>query len=184
MIWIGADFNWFEHTHRDWMLTHKIFIDEILNHPKILKNYKASSKSKNLDIDDSSSSSLIRLSKIKNVRSTICSNQDKTKINIPHVKNYMIANNFNSELFIKVIMADESIFKLGDCSSCLIKCSKVLENIKEKIMIDSVVRPLKIFWVKADYGKVGRIIAFLGTGLAMLLSNILKRTDFSKYIQQ
>lgn len=187
MILLGAGFNWHENVHRDWMLTHRLFLDELINNPKLFKrsnSSKTSSFNRNQTINDNEAditktktfrnNTLVSKNTISTERASI--KETNTNNNIP-----MIANNKSSEIFIKIILSDEYKIK-PDISNYLMKSSMVLDNIKEKMMIDSIVRPLKIFWIKADYGLVGRIVAFMGTGLAMISSNIIKSTDFSKFI--
>lgn len=173
MIWLGADFNWYEYIHRDLILSHKLFLDELINNPKMQKLTKRNTK-KSL------------LNKMQLYEDTECLMRKATDSTLNAEKspfnNIMIANNKNCELFIRSFLSDDQVIKQADPSSSLIKTCRVLEDIKEKILVDSMVRPLKIFWIKSDYVLMGKIVAGLGTAIAMMLSNIIKSTDFSKYL--
>lgn len=212
MFLVGAEFNYYEHTQKDWVMSHKLFIDELISNHKLskfFKKHKSSGSSiifeyeENLCNTNKKNSMTMQntfnnnLTKYKRTTTNTSDNSNifnndsislsnnangRESSNMLNKEKFMISNNLSSDLFIKVILSDESILKLGEINTYFFKSSSVLENIKEKMKVDSIVRPLKIFWIKADYNMVSRIIALLGTGLAMMLSTVLKSVDFSKYL--
>jgi hypothetical protein len=177
MFLLGAEFNFYEFIHGDWMLTHKLFIDELINNTKLLKSIK---KNKGKNPDSSSE-------KTRNRETVVSSNTSySTNTRVANSSTdkfpYIISNNINSEIFVKILLSDETLSKSGDPINYFIKSSRILENIKEKIKVDSFVRPLKIFWIKSDFAMIGKIIALVGTGVAMICSNIIKGVDINKYL--
>lgn len=169
MFLIGADFNDFEFVHSDIILTHKLFLDELGTHPKLIKRASMGSNTLLPKIEDCEESD--NLIKESRSMSTIAKKGPSDRSMIP--------NNRNSALFLKVLMHEESISNL---EISLRKTSRILENIKEKIKMDGEVRPLRLFWVKADYKLVGSICALAGTGIAFMLSSLIKSVNFSKLI--
>ena len=181
---MGADFNWYENIHVDFMLTHKLFLDELTSNQKLLRKGSGTAQDTN-DI----SICLPRVTVCENdlkkasIRSmSISTTKDKNRNygSVLKLEQSMIPNNLNSALFIKVLMQLDSHVKI---ERQLEKTSKILENIKEKIKVDGKVRPLKLFWVKADYDMVGRMCALVGTGIAFMLSSIIKSVDFTSLIE-
>lgn len=175
MFLLGADFNFYEHIHSDWMLTHKLFIDEIINNSKLIKSIKKN-KGKNPDNTRTSTEGLRNRDTVYSRTTTITEKTQNDNFQ------FFLSNNGNSEVFVKIILSDEILAKSGDPVNYFVKTSRVLENLKEKIKVDSFVRPLKIFWVKSDYAMIGRIVALIGTGVAMISGNIMKGIDISKYL--
>jgi hypothetical protein len=197
MILHGAVFNWNQYKHKDLILNHKIFIDELLSNPKYTRNnniFKIKSTMKSEDSIENFNKSkmslknrsmLNEISKNANIDSKISMSfnpYDKDEKHlIDQSENIMIANNISSDTFIKILQNGD-LFLMEDPNTVLVRSSRILENIKEKIIVDAVERPLKIFWIKADWGIVARIIAWGLTGLAMIFSCLIKKIDFYDYL--
>lgn len=153
MFLLGAEINWFEHNHNDHLLSHKLFLREIMTDLK--SKERCVSRSSSID------------------------SKDKHMAYINHIN---VSNNNNGTLFTKALLNDE--YKTVNVHKTLKGTLHVLEDIERKIRKDHIVRPLKIFWVKADYALITRIVALLGTGLAMLLSTFLKSVDFKDLLSK
>lgn len=105
-------------------------------------------------------------------------NGKRNSLNLLNNKSWAISNSYYSDLFVKAILHNKC---KGDIYEMLNNCLRVLEDIKEKIRTDAIVRPLKLFWIKADYLLLGNIVAVLGGGIAILFKLILNSVDFNVY---
>jgi hypothetical protein len=164
MFLSGADFNWFEYIHTELILGHKLFLNELTTNPTLLGE-------SNHYFNGCSNSSRETLSTIapRSKKSTKTTKLSEEKI---------ISNNKKGDIFYQIISKVDEKTRKEKIKYTL----KVLENIKEKIRADGIAKPLKIFWVKADYALIGQILALTGTGIAMLLSTLLSTVDFTKYL--
>jgi hypothetical protein len=170
MYIIGAEFNFTENTHMDWMLTHKIFVEEIMSRDKLFKKLKKPHSSKSFfESEDRISTSFMK-SKTHSTKSD------------DH-NNFHISNNINSQLFTDMILNDDNLKKSNDPMNYFLKTAEVLDTIKKKIQVDALTRPLKIFWVKSDFALVGKIFGLIGTGVAVMASALMKNINFSEYLK-
>jgi hypothetical protein len=167
MFLLGAQFNFYEFVHHDLIMTHKLFMDELMCSHKLSKALKRSASI-------SSPDEIYQFAKKANGKNFT---NNISLIANPR-EEFFAGNNLSSDLFFKIASKDESFIKHGE--NGLMKTCRILENLKDKIKIDGIVRPLKIFWIKADYGMVSRLVALMGTGIVMLLSNMIRSMDLSK----
>jgi hypothetical protein len=180
MYLAGAELNYFEYFHKDLLNTHKLFLDALNNNEKIFRighNYFNNRKPSYMT--EINEDIYFRKESVKNLKqlNTHCSVPKRayTTHNSNTVEdNGMIFNNNNSDIFIQSILCDENLFNKIQKNDLLFRLNRVLENIREKLMIDSIIRPLKIFWVKADYMLVGKIVAIIGTGVGLIASILFK----------
>ena len=192
MFLAGAELNYFEYNHNDIISSHKLFIDHLSNYSKLFKTCsnlcyspKGSRKISNWNdtYEERDTSDNHKISFYSNINSSFLGKRRAAPLhkNIG-VNNWMIFNNINSHLFIQSILCDEKKLKKIDKHDYFLKLNRIFENIREKLRIDSIVRPLRIFWVKADYIKVGNLVAVIGTGIGLVASIFLKSFDLSKLI--
>jgi len=178
MYLAGAELNYFEYFHNDLFNAHKLFLDSLNNYQKIFRtnthpfnNVKPSYIAEiNEDID--SRKDIVR-NKIQSNSISLKRTCTSSRSNVVE-DNPMIFNNNNSDIFIQSILCDENLLNQIQKNDLLFRLNRVLENIREKVMIDSIIRPLKIFWVKADYMLVGKIVAIIGTGVGLIASILFK----------
>jgi hypothetical protein len=188
----GAELNYFEYHHMDLLNTHKLFIDNLNNYPKLLKtssnslsssftNYKLSLAGDMADVRErKESENTNRQSHMNNSRHL---KQANTGTNNKLLEESMlIYNNRNSDIFIKSIFCDENMLRLIEKNEYFLRLSRIMENILGKLRIDSIVRPLRIFWVKADYKMVGNLLAIVGTGFGLVMSMFFKGFDFANIL--
>ena len=192
MFLAGAELNYFEYNHNDIISSHKLFIDHLSNYNQLFKTCSNLSNSPqgcrkisnwNDTHEEREASDIHKISFYSNINSSFLG---KRRVGPLHksigVNNWMIFNNINSGLFIQSILCDEKKLKKIDKNDYFLKLNRIFENIREKLRIDSIVRPLRIFWVKADYIKVGNLVAVIGTGIGLVASILLKSFDLSKLI--
>jgi hypothetical protein len=181
MFLVGAEYNWYEYTHREMMMTHKLLIDEILNFEKISKKNTSILGINEDVIEEMLKQNLSLVGRTSSAQFTTKSSPlNESNRNTCKNTSYPISGNVNGSILVELLSSDE--YRSKDVHKILTNTSRILENIRDKITIDGIVNPLKIFWIKADYNIVGRIIALLVSGLAMLLSTMFKAVDFQKYI--
>jgi hypothetical protein len=172
MFLLGAQFNFYEFLHHDLIMTHKLFIDELMCSHKLTKALKRSASVSNNPEEVYQYSKKAYTKNSFSHNSLIANPKEEEKFE------FFAGNNLSSDLLFKIASTDESFIKHGD--NGLFKSSRIMENLKDKIKIDAIVRPLKIFWIKSDYGMVSRLVALMGTGIVMILSNMMKNIDLSK----
>ena len=123
MIKIGADYNYYEILNIDLLCSNKILMDKIY-----------------LDI---------KYTRLKEEYNKI-SFKKKNKKN---KKMQSIGMDMNYEtIFSNIIKENDDISNdLGDLKEYHCKIIQVFNNIIEKIRMDHLIRPLRIFWIKSDY---------------------------------
>ena len=128
MIKIGADYNYYENTNIDLLFTNKITMDSI--YLKIKKERLREEYSNKLSFY-----------KKDHKRDSM----EGDKIKDENELNYIT-------IFSNLIRDDDDISNdLGDLREYHSKIIHVHNNIAEKIKMDHLIRPLRIFWIKADY---------------------------------
>lgn len=73
-------------------------------------------------------------------------------------------------IFSSILKNNEISNDLGDLREYHSKIVYVHDNICEKIRTDHTIRPLRIFWIKADYFLLTKILTVMSGGAFMLLS--------------
>ena len=180
MYLAGAELNYFEYFHNDLFNAHKLFLDELNNYQKIFRTGPNSfNNHKPSYLLEMNEDLYLRTETLRNLRQSKSNSGFPKRINTASSSNSvednrMIFNNNNSEIFIQSILCDENLLNKIQKNDFLFRLNRVLENIREKVMIDSIIRPLKIFWVKADYMLVGKIVAIIGTGVGLIVSILFK----------
>ena len=76
---------------------------------------------------------------------------------------------------------------IGNLNSYHMDSVLIYNNIKDKIKMDNILRPLKIFWIRSDYDLLNKIITVILTGFSFFanyLVNDLKRIfiDSQRYL--
>jgi len=158
MIKIGADYNYYENTNIDLLFTNKIILDSI--YLKIKKERLREEYSH-------------RLSSYK--KDNLKDSKDRDNTTNENDLNYIT-------IFSNLIKEDDDISNdLGDLREYHSKLIYVHNNIAEKIKMDHLIRPLRIFWIKADYFLLTKILTILSGGLFMFFSYIIGDTLQKKF---
>jgi len=149
MIKISADFNFYEQRHNDLLKSNQLFINNIYMN---LKN-----ENKELTIKSNLNKSLgLRQSLIE-------PKKDKEK------------NIFYEIVKLKEYI-DPSKFKRLDFNHN--DCMIIYNNICEKIKLDHIIRPFRIFWIKSEYKLLNQIITLIFGGLVMYIKYVIQ--DFEQ----
>ena len=158
MIKIGADYNYYENTNIDLLFTNKITMDSI--YLKIKKERLREEYSNKLSFY-----------KKDHKRDSM----EGDKIKDENELNYIT-------IFSNLIRDDDDISNdLGDLREYHSKIIHVHNNIAEKIKMDHLIRPLRIFWIKADYFLLTKILTISSGGLFMIFSYIIGDTIQKKF---
>ncbi len=196
MFLAGAQLNFFENDHVDLISSHKLFIDNLNNYPKLFKtttnsnifssphaNLKLSYLAEGKDeIERKETDKLSRNSQM--IYSTHTKRHHATTHSYISLDNVMIYNNINSNIFVKSVLCDDNMLRLIEKNDYFLRLIRILENIKGKLKIDAIIRPLRIFWVKADYKIIGNILAFIGTGIGLVASIFFKGFNLTDIIRE
>jgi hypothetical protein len=152
MIKIGADYNYYEKSNIDLLYSNKIIMDSVY-----LK---------------------IKKERLKEEYSNKSSFQIKDKYRDSIKEKKRNENNLNYKtIFANLIRENDDISNdLGDLKEYHLKIIYVHNNITEKIKMDHLIRPLRIFWIKADYFILTKIASVISTGVFMFFSLFLGST--------
>lgn len=139
MIKFGADFNYFEFKHVDLLQSNKINIDNICVE---IKN-ELSKELKNKK----------ELSKNLGLRESLLKPMKKQK----------------KDMFYDIIKIKEQgrLDYLGNISQYSVDTINIYNDISEKIKIDHIIRPLRIFWIKVDFKLLNQIFTLILGGVLM-----------------
>lgn len=158
MIKIGADYNYYEYANIDLLLTNKIILDSI--YLRVKKERLKEEYSHKISVYKKQS---------KGDSTENLSEQSENCLN------YI-------SIFANMIREDDDISNdLGDLREYHSKLIYVHNNINEKIKMDHLIRPLRIFWIKADYFLMTKILTILSGGLFMFFSYIIGDTIKNKF---
>ncbi len=150
MIKIGADYNYFENKNIDLLYTNKIIMDSI--YLKIKRDRLREEYSHKLSVN-----------KKDNRRESVEANKGKDESELNYIT-----------IFSNLIRDNDDISNdLGDLREYHSKIIYVHNNIAEKIKMDHLIRPLRIFWIKADYFLLTKVLTILSGGLFMFFSYII-----------
>lgn len=149
MIKIGADFNYYENRHTDLLNSNKMFIDNIY----------AELKYELLNEDDCGNNTNDMYSSV-NLRTSLLEIVPKNEKNI----------------FFKILKSKDyrETDDMGNLNNYHMDSVIIYNNISDKIKMDHILRPLRIFWIKSDYFLFNKIITLILGGLFMYLKYILK----------
>lgn len=149
MIKIGADFNYFEIRHNDLLKSNKMFIDNIYAELKyeLLSDY-------DLKPD---------LNKNLGIRESFLGTQKKKEKNI----------------FFEILKSKEyrETDDIGNLNAYHMESIIVYNNICDKIRMDHILRPFRIFWIKSDYHILNQIITLISGGVFMYVKYVIKDFD-------
>lgn len=158
MIKIGADYNYYENTNIDLLFTNKIIMDSI--YLKIKKERLKEEYSHKLSFY-----------KKEFKRGSVEADKNKDENELNYIT-----------IFSNLIRDDDDISNdLGDLREYHSKIIYVHNNIAEKIKMDHLIRPLRIFWIKADYFLLTKILTILSGGLFMFFSYLIGDTIKKKF---
>jgi len=151
MVKVGADYNYYENSNIDLLYSNKIIMDSIylkVKRQRLKEEY----------------SNKMSISKKNTKRDSIQENESE------NILNY-------KTIFTNLIKDDDDISNdLGDLKEYHSKIIYVHNNIVEKIRMDHLIRPLRIFWIKADYFLLTKILTVISGGVFMFFSYILGNT--------
>jgi len=148
MIKIAADFNYYEFRNLDLLNSNKIFIDNIYAELKYELSQNFKENKNNL-CERFSLISNSQLKKEKNIFFEILKSKDYQETD-----------------------------DIGNLNSYHMDSVLIYNNIKDKIKMDNILRPLKIFWIRSDYDLLNKIVTLILTGFSFLanyLVNDIKR---------
>ncbi len=83
-----------------------------------------------------------------------------------------ISNNSYSNEYVMSLLSNE--FKNTNILDMIDGSIKVCKRIRRKIAFDHLIRPLRIFWVKADYTLLVNIFALLGSFASIIILTFVK----------
>lgn len=147
-------------------MEHKIFIQEVMNYYRLYLTRRN-------ELSDTESE-LFKLTRTRTISSSGNSNGLNSNEKFPFTRNK------NGSVFLELLLSNE--YRNKDLNKILDKTEKVLEDIKEIIKIEGVVRPLKIFWAKIDYAVVGKIVAILVSGIFMIIGTLMNTIDMKNIL--
>jgi hypothetical protein len=143
MIKIAADFNYYEYRNIDLLNSNKIFIDNIYAELK----YELSPDQEKTFGERQSLISLMGVPKKaqeKNIFFEIVKSKDyKETDDIANLNSYHM----------------DSVL--------------IYDNIKDKIKMDNIIRPLKIFWIRSDYDLLNKIVTVILTGISFFANSLI-----------
>jgi hypothetical protein len=145
MIKIAADFNYYQFRNIDLLNSNKIFIDNIYAELK----YELSpdvEKEKNFE----ERQSLI----------TLIGQQKKTQ---------------EKNIFFQIVKSKDykETDDIANLNSYHMDSVLIYDNIKDKIKMDNILTPLKIFWIRSDYDLLNKIITLILTGLSFFANSLM-----------
>lgn len=145
MIKIAADFNYYEFRNLDLLNSNKIFIDNIYAELK----YELSNDQEREKNDDSE----------KERKSLLSITQQKKEKNI----------------FFEIVKSKDykETDDIGNLNSYHMDSVLIYNNIKDKIKMDNILRPLKIFWIRSDYDLLSKIITVILTGFSVFANSLV-----------
>jgi hypothetical protein len=180
----GAAINFHEHHHKDKLLSIRIYMQSFMNWNTTSYSPTKKSSFENKRTNNSNNLNHSTTINSRNSNNSNGNNSNSTRLSYTAMTPEMNTQptiNPNYILFEKALCSDEF-----QDESVLIKntagCIKVISTLCQKIHLDHVIRPLKIFWVKADYAIVGQIVVIIFTGLSVILSNISKSIEFPQLL--
>lgn len=146
MIKIGADFNYFETRHKDLLKSNKMFLDNIYAELK----YELLS---DFDLNPD-------LNKKLGMRESLLDTQKKKEKNI----------------FFEILKSKEyrETDDIGNLNSYHMDSIIVYNNICDKIKMDHIIRPFRIFWIKCDYNILNQIVTLISGGVFMYIKYVIK----------
>lgn len=150
MIKIGADFNYFEIKHNDLLKSNKMFLDNIYAELKYeLLN--------DLDLKPDVNKNL-------GLRESLLDSGKKREKNI----------------FFEILKSKEyrETDDIGNLNSYHMDAIIVYNNISDRIKMDHILRPLKIFWIKSDYHILNQIVTLISGGIFMYVNYVIKDFDY------
>ncbi len=83
-----------------------------------------------------------------------------------------ISNNSHSSEYVMSLLSNE--FKNTNILDMIESTLKVCKRIRRKIAFDHLIRPLRIFWIKADYTLLVNIFALLGSFASIIILTFTK----------
>ncbi len=151
MIKIGADFNHYENRHTDLLKSNKIFLDNIYAELKYELTSEYDINKKNLNKNTGKRESLITFNKNKKLKN----------------------------IFFEVLKSKEyrETDDIGNLNNFHMDSMIIYNNISQKIHMDHILRPLKIFWIKSDYNLLNQIITIITGGFFVYIRFVIKDFD-------
>jgi len=150
MIKIGADFNYFEIRHNDLLKSNKMFLDNIYAE---LKYELLSDLNSKPDVNQS-----------LGIRESLLGTIKKKEKNI----------------FFEILKSKEyrETDDIGNLNTYHMDSIIVYNNICDKIRMDHILRPFRIFWIKSDYQILNKIGTLISGGVFMYFKYVIR--DFDK----
>jgi hypothetical protein len=150
MIKIGADFNYFEIRHNDLLKSNKMFLDNIYAE---LKYELLSDLNSKTDVNKS-----------LGIRESLLGTIKKKEKNI----------------FFEILKSKEyrETDDIGNLNTYHMDSIIVYNNICDKIRMDHILRPFRIFWIKSDYQILNKIVTLISGGVFMYFKYVIR--DFDK----
>jgi len=149
MIKIGADFNYYEIRHNDLLKSNKMFLDNIYAELKyeLLTDF---------DLKPDTNKSC-------GIRESLLLNNKKKEKNI----------------FFEILKSKEyrETDDIGNLNSYHMDSIIVYNNICDKIRMDHILRPFRIFWIKSDYQLLNQIITLISGGVYMYINYVIKNFE-------
>jgi hypothetical protein len=102
--------------------------------------------------------------------------QQKKQLNSLNISN----NSYGTDYFNALLSNEYKNTKIFDIINNSIK---VIVEIKRKIKFDHKIRPLRLFWIKADYNLIMKICTLFGTCFSMIIIYIFRNIDYQTYIK-
>jgi hypothetical protein len=96
-------------------------------------------------------------------------------------KNLKISCNKHSASYYQALL----INKKDNCDSKVMidDAISILKKIENKIKYDHEVRPLMLFWIKADYFLVAKILALVGSLISVAFIYFISHVNFDRYVK-
>ena len=92
-----------------------------------------------------------------------------------------ISNNCYGADYYNALLSNE--YKNTKMIDVLNNTLNVILHIKRQIKYDHIIRPLKLFWIKADYNVIMKICTLFGTCFSMIMIYIFRNINFQDYFK-
>jgi hypothetical protein len=138
---LGAEFNYYEYIHRDFICTQQLYLEE-LN---------------------------VSMSTVKglNWREVLEMKRDTNSLNLAY-------HPFAKDLLLSLLSNEYKTKNIYDMMNSSVE---VMNNINKKIKFEHKINPLRIFWVKADYLLVVKIIALISSMFSIFFIFVMKNSE-------
>jgi hypothetical protein len=147
MLILGAMFNYYEHYHRDILISTQMFLEEF-------------------------KMSLIS-NRYKSWEDAVEQKRDLNGFKLSF-------NPYSADYYLALLNHE---YKGTNIKKVINQSISVITKILTKIKLDHEIRPLRLFWIKADYFLVAKIVTLVGSLVSVITIYFLSQVNFDRYVQ-